>query len=146
VDLFESGPGSPQVHDYNGGIPLNGLFWTVAIPREAFKVSRKARSARLELKGACTIDSFVFAGVNSTPATVDLSVRWEATGPPDMLGSGTGVPPTDPAAFLGTFRPARATGTFAGVELGFGFKTRREATSDLGFAEVGFERNGVFLA
>jgi hypothetical protein len=72
-------------------------------------------------------------------------VERNATGPAE-LGSGNTVPETDPAAFLGTFRPARATGSFAGVELGFGFKTRTKATSDLGFAELGFERNGVFLA
>jgi hypothetical protein len=106
----------------------------------------RTRRARLHVKGICQIDSFVFAGANSTPALVDLSVEWEATGSPEERGSGVGVPPTDPAAFLGTFRTARATGTFAGVELGYGFKTRGKATSDLGFAELGFERNGVFLA
>jgi hypothetical protein len=145
VDLFESGPGSPQVHDYNGGIPPNGLFWTVALPREAFTTGRRGRRARLHLERIPVIDSFVFAGANSTPATVDISVCWEATGPAAELGSGGSVPPTDPAAFLGTFRAARATATFAGIELGLGFRTRGVATSDLGFAELGFERNGSFL-
>ena len=145
MDLFESGPGSPQVHDYNGGIPPNGLFWTVALPRDAFTVSHGGRRARLDVRAISTIDSFVFAGANSTPAELDLSVRWEATGPACERGAGDDVPATDPAAFLGRFRPARATGTFAGVELGFGFRTRRAATSHLGFAEVGFERNGSFL-
>jgi hypothetical protein len=145
VDLFESGPGSPQIHDINGGIPPNGLFWTSALPREAFTMGRRGRRARLRLRGIPQIDSFVFAGANSTPATLDMSVRWEATGPAEELGSGDGVPDTDPAAFLGTFAPARATGTFAGLELGFGFRTRGVANSDLGYAELGFERNGIFL-
>ena len=92
------------------------------------------------VKGVCTIDSFVLAGANSTPAELDLSVEREAIGPAAERGSGDSVPPADPAAFLGTFRTALATGTFSGIELGYGFKTR-EATSDLGF-----ERNGVFLA
>ncbi|MGH3040570.1 MAG: dihydrofolate reductase family protein [Gaiellaceae bacterium] len=56
---------------------------------------------------------------------------------------GSSVPPTDPAAFLGTFRTARAKGTFAGIELGYAFKTQGLATSDLGSAELGFEQNGV---
>ncbi len=146
MDLFESGPGSPQVHDFNGGIPPNGLFWTVPIPRDAFSFSRRGRRAELELKGICLTDDFVFAGANSTPGVLDISVEWNATGPAEELGAGNTVPETDPAAFLGTFRTARATGSFAGVELGFGFKTRMEATSDLGFAELGFERNGVFLS
>jgi hypothetical protein len=145
VDLFESGPGSPQIHDFNGGIPPNGLFWTVALPKGAFDMSRKGRRARLDVKGICQIDSFVFAGANSTPAELDLHVEWEAIGPAEERGSGDGVPPTDPAAFLGTFRTARAKGSFAGIELGYGFETRGAATSDLGFAELGFERNGVFL-
>jgi hypothetical protein len=145
VDLFESGPGSPQVHDLNGGIPTKGLFWTVPIPPGGFSLSRGGRRARLHLRDIGVIDSFVFAGANNAPAEVDMSVEWEATGPPQELGSGDSVPPDDPAAFVGTFRPARATGTFAGIELGFGFKTRMEADSDLSFAELGFERNGVFL-
>jgi hypothetical protein len=146
VDLFESGPGSPQIHDFQGGIPPNGLFWTVALPSSAFSMSRKGRRARLHVKGSCVIDTFVFAGANSTPAELDLSVEWEAIGPPEERGSSGSVPPTDPAAFLGTFRTARETGRFAGIELGYGFETRGEASSDLGFAELGFERNGVFLA
>jgi hypothetical protein len=145
VDLFESGPGSSQIHDYNGGIPPNGLFWTVALPRGAFSVSDDRRHARLRLRGISTIDSFVFAGANSTPAELDISVRWEATGPAEELGSGDSVPATDPAAFLGRFRPAHATGRFGGIELGYGFKTVGTATSTLGFAELGFERNGSFL-
>jgi hypothetical protein len=145
VDLFESGPGSPQIHDFQGGIPPNGLFWTVPIPPGEFNFSRRGRRARLHLRDVPVIDTFIFAGANSTPATVDISVQWEATGPAVERGSGDGVPPDDPAAFLGTFRQARATGAFSGIELGFAFRTRMEANSDVGFAELGFERNGVFL-
>jgi hypothetical protein len=145
VDLFESGPGSAQIHDFNGGIPPNGLFWTVALPRGAFSMSDNGRHARLHLRGISTIDSFVFAGANSTPAVLDISVRWEATGPAEERGSGDSVPATDPAAFRGTFRTAHARGTLGGVELGYGFRTRNRATSTLGFAELGFERNGSFL-
>jgi hypothetical protein len=123
----------------------SGLFWTVALPRGAFTVGERRRRAQLHVRAIPQIDSFVFAGSNSTPATVDIRVRWEATGPRAQLGSGDSVADTDPAAFLGTFAPARATGSFAGTELGFGFRTRTDATSDLGYAELGSERNGVFL-
>jgi hypothetical protein len=145
VDLFESGPGSTQIHDYNGGIPPNALFWTVAIPQRAFSVSDGFRHARLHLPRVSTIDSFVFAGANSTPAELDITVHWEAVGPLRERGSGDSVADTDPAAFLGRFRRARARGTISGVELGYGFRTLGRATSDLGFAELGFERNGSFL-
>jgi hypothetical protein len=145
VDLFESGPGSPQVHDFNGGILPNGLFWTVAIPHGAFSMSGNRRHARLELHDVPQIDTFVFAGSNSAPATLDISAEWDATGPAQELGSGDTVPATDPAAFLGRFAPARATGTFSGTELGFSFASIGRATSDLGFAELGTESNGAFL-
>jgi hypothetical protein len=60
------------------------------------------------------------------------------------LGSGKTVPPTDPAAFLGQFAPARAEATISGSELGFAFRSD-SASSDRGFAELGRERNGMFL-
>jgi hypothetical protein len=56
------------------------------------------------------------------------------------------VPATDPAAFLGMFAPARSTGQFSGAELGFSFVSKRGASSDLGYAQIGTERNGVFLS
>jgi hypothetical protein len=91
------------------------------------------------------IDSFVFAGANVIPATASFRVEWEATGPPEELGSGAAVPETDPAAFLGLFAPARAKGSFSGSELGFAFSSNPGASSDLGYAELGTERNGSFL-
>ena len=56
------------------------------------------------------------------------------------------MPATDRAAFLGTFAPARSTGQFSGAQLGFSFESKRGASSDLGYAEIGTERNGVFLS
>jgi hypothetical protein len=35
---------------------------------------------------------------------------------------------------------------FSGAELGFSFVTKRGASSDLGYAQIGTERNGVFLS
>ena len=79
------------------------------------------------------------------PATVSFQVEWEATGPLTQRGSGGSVPPTDPAAFLGQLAVARSTGTFSGVGLGFSFQSNGRATTARGFAEIGRERNGVFL-
>jgi hypothetical protein len=136
------------VHDFNGGIRPSGLFWTVDLPDEAFRFTRNGRHAVLQAKHVPVVDSFTFLPippVNVIPATVSFKVRWEATGPLMELGSGTAVPPTDRAAFLGRFREARATGSFSGRELGFSFKSDPGASSDLGFAELGRERNGAFL-
>jgi hypothetical protein len=134
-----------QVHDNNGGILLSGLFWTVELPDGAFHISRNRRRAILEAKDVPVIDTFQFASPFLVPSTVSFKVEWEATGPPEELGSGNAVPATDPAFFLGTFAPARSTGRFSGAELGFSFASKRGASSDLGYAEIGTERNGVFL-
>jgi hypothetical protein len=144
VDLFEPGSGS-QVHDFNGGILPSGLFWTVEVDDDAFRISRDGRRAKLRAEDAPVVDSFTFGGRNVIPATVSLRVRWDATESPVSRGSGGAVAPTDPAAFLGRFARATSTGTFSGAELGFSFRSDGRATTDRGFAELGRERNGVFL-
>jgi hypothetical protein len=131
------------VHDFNPGILPSGLFWVVQLPRDAFTVSHHGRRATLEAKDVCVLDSFQFLGPNSVAASVSFTVRWQATGPRERRGSDSSVPPTDPAAFLGRFAPARATGSFSGSEVGFGF-TGRGTTAGT-FAELGPERNSVFL-
>ena len=93
------------------------------------------------------IDTFQFAGTFLVPATVSFLIKWEATGPPKKLGSGKAVGPKNPAAFRGTFAPARSTGRFSGSELGFSFVSKPGASSEQrGYAEIGTERNGDFLS
>ena len=134
------------MHDNNGGILLSGLFWTVELPDGAFRMSRTGMRAIVEAQNVPLIDTFQFASPFLVPSTVSFRVEWDAIGPPEQLGSGNAVLATDPAAFLGTFAPARSIGQFAGAELGFSFVTRRGASTDLGYAELGTERNGVFLS
>ena len=134
-----------QVHDNNGGILLSGLFWTVELPNGAFRVSRNGRRAIVEARNVPVIDTFQFASPFLVPATVSFRVEWDATGAPEPLGFGSAVPATDPGAFLGMLAPARSTGQFSGAELGFSFASRPGASTDLGYAEIGTERNGVFL-
>jgi hypothetical protein len=151
VDLFVPGTGIPddgdpsvQLHDINGGIPPSGLFWTVQIPDDAFHMSGDSQRAVLRVNDLCLIDQFVFLGPNDTPAVIDAVVRWEATGPAEERGSGDDAQPTEPDAFEGVFRFARAEGRFSGTQLGFKF--RAEGSSERGaFAELGFEENGVFI-
>jgi hypothetical protein len=140
MDLFEPGSGS-QVHDYNGGIPKNGLFWTVQLPGSAF--GSEGGRARLHARDVHVNDSFEFAGSNVVPAALDLDVWWEETGSSERLGSGDTVPATDPAAFRGQFAPARARGRVSGSGPGFAF-TGQGNTKE-GYAELGFQRNGNFL-
>jgi hypothetical protein len=117
----------------------------VELPGDAFRVSHDGRRATLEAEDVCVLDSFQFLGPTNVAATVSCKVRWEATGPREPRGRGSAVPPTDPAAFLGRFAPARATGSFSGSEVGFSFRSNPGADTDDTFAELGPERNGVFL-
>jgi hypothetical protein len=116
----------------------------VELPGDAFRVSHDGRRATLEAKDVCVLDSFQFGGPINVPASVSFKVRWEATGPRERRGKGSTVPATDPAAFLGRFANARSTGSFSGSEVGFSFKGMGD--TDRGFAELGPERNGVFLS
>jgi hypothetical protein len=144
VDLFDPGSGS-QLHDFNGGILASGLFWTLAVEDRALQISRDGRRAVLDVREIDVIDSFSFNSGLGTPADVTLRVEWRASGPPVARGRGKAVAPTDPAAFLGTLATARSVGSFAGDEWGFAFASDPGASADRGFAEMGRERNGVFL-
>jgi hypothetical protein len=115
----------------------------VELPASAFRVSDGGRRATLEAEDVAVVDSFQFLGQNNVAATVSFEVEWRATGPFRRRGSGREVPPTDPAAFLGRLARARSVGSFSGSQVGFSFTARGD--TDRGFAELGRERNGVFL-
>lgn len=144
MDLFEPGSGS-QVHDLNGGVPPSGLFWTVQLRDSEFRMSENRRHAVLDARDVPVLDSFVIFGPNSIPAALSFHLRWDATGPAAQLGEGDSVDPTDPAAFLARFAPARASGWIRATEVGFGFRSNPGLSSALGYAELGRERNGVFI-
>jgi hypothetical protein len=144
VDLYEPGSGS-QVHDFNGGILASGLFWTLPLDDDALRVSHERRRAVLDVEDIQVIESFRIFGPNTTPATLSFHIEWQATGPFVNRGKGAAVAPTDPAAFLARFALARSTAEFEGSEFGFSFRSNRGVSTDQGFAEMGRERNGVFL-
>ena len=109
-------------------------------------MSQNGAHATVVANDVPVVDSFQFSNPFLTPSTVSLKLQWDATSAPVEVGSGNVVPPTDPAAFLGTFAAARATGRLSGAELGFSFVSGPGASSDLGYAELGRERNGAFLS
>ncbi len=134
------------MHDFNGGILPSGLFWTLDVGRSAVDFTFDDRGARLRVQNLPVIDTFQFFGASDTPALVDFRVEWEATGPAIPQGMGSSVVSTDPRAFLGEIAPAVSTGSFSGQEMGFEFESNRGAsTSPRGYAQIGKERNGVFL-
>jgi hypothetical protein len=145
VDLFEPSSGS-QVHDFNGGILASGLFWTLPLDDDALCVSQDGRKAVLDVEDLEVIESFRFGSGLATPATLSFHIEWRATGPFVDRGKGTSVPPTDAAAFLARFAVARSTAEYEASELGFTFRSNPDVSTDRGYAQMGRERNGVFLS
>jgi hypothetical protein len=144
VDLFEPGSGS-QVHDDNGGILASGLFWTLPVDDNALRVSHDGTRAALDVKDIEVIDSFTFGSGIGTPVTLSFHIEWRATGAFVDRGKDSTVPATDPAAFLGSFAVARSTAQFEASEFGFSFSSDPGASTDRSYAQMGRERNGVFL-
>jgi hypothetical protein len=142
--LFDPSSGS-QVHDLNAGTLPNGLLWTAQLPNNAFEVGRDGQVARLTLRAQPLVDNFQFQGPLAIAAQVSLDVRWRATSSPIERGKGAAVDPKSPAAFTGNFAEASCIGMVSGFETGFSFKTS-EITAANFFAEMGRERNGVFLS
>lgn len=134
------------MHDLNGGVLPSGLFWTLDLRRSAVDFKMSSRRAVLHVQNLAVIDSFQFFGPSDTPALVDIRAEWHATGPAVPRGKGKTVPPTDPAAFLGELAVADSTISFSAQEIGLEFESKRASSSPRGFAELGTERNGVFLS
>ena len=143
--MYDPGSGS-QLHDFNGGILPSGLFWTLDVGRTAIDFKMNNERAVLHVRNLPVIDTFQFFGPSDTPALVDFRAEWNATGPPVSVGMGKGVAPTDPRAFLGEFAPAVSTLSFSVEEIGFESESKeRASTSPRGYAQIGTERNGVFI-
>lgn len=144
MDLFEPSSGS-QVHDINGGVLASGLFWTLPLDDDALRVSHDGRRAVVDVEDLQAIENYVLFGPNSTPATLSFRIEWRATGPFVDRGKHATVAPTDPAAFLARFAVATSTAEFEVSEFGFSLTSNPGVSTDRGFAEMGGERNGVFL-
>jgi len=110
------------------------------VPDDALEI--EGHTAKLNVEHASVIDDFQFLAPGGVPGTVSIHMTWTASGDVHHHEPGSSGP-TDPANFDGDFRTATATGTFSGSELGFSFNG--SASSATTFAEMGQERNGVFL-
>ena len=144
MDLYEPSSGS-HVHDLNGGILQSGLFWTLPVDDDALHISDDGREAVLELENLQVTDTFQLLSGIGTPASISLHAEWRATGPPVKRGQGRAVAPTDPGAFLGRFAAAESRAAFRVAEFGFSFRSDPGVSTARTFAEIGHERNGVFL-
>lgn len=114
------------------------------ISSDSFHVSDGGREAHLKVDNLPMPDTFFFANNASVAGQIGVDVTWKATAAPVTRGFGTTVPAADPGAFIGEFSDASCEGVASGAETGFWFETGT-LTADNFFAEMGPERNGVFL-
>ncbi len=117
----------------------------MALPDNAFRIRRKGRVARLKLRNLPLVESFQFGSGQAIAAKVSMDLLWYAAGDFIERGEGAAADPTSPAAFTGHFAEAGCAGWISGSETGFAFESG-ELTAEAFFAEMGEERNGVFLS
>jgi hypothetical protein len=134
-----------QIHDFNGGIRPSGLFWTVPLPDDAVVVSADGRQLTVTVQDLALVDDILRPAPITVPATVSFQMEWRGKKAQKRRGRGLRVDATDPAAFLGRFRKAKATGIFSGAIEGFSFTSDVTTPATSTFATIGTERNGVFL-
>lgn len=116
----------------------------MAIPNRSFRRYNGGKSASLKLEKLAMPDTLFFANNVSLAATVDVDVKWEATSDFAKYGGGSSAPADDPSAFEGKFAEAKCAGKISGVETGFWFRSG-QLSSDTFYADMGWEKNGVYL-
>jgi hypothetical protein len=139
-----------QVHDFNGGIGSNGLFWIVQVPDDAVKTTEDTLT--ISLTNVAVVDQIAFPGnltlgSTGTPATLSLSMTFQKTGMPRKIRP-TSADPLSPFTWAGEMSDATYSGTFS-VAYTDGTDDKFSAQGSFGstqiFAEMGTERNGLFV-
>jgi hypothetical protein len=139
-------PGSPQVHDFNGGTAPNGLFWIVQIPDDAVVITDNTLTIRLE--NVPVIDQLQFppavAGLPGIPATMSFNITYTKSGKPRNVQP-TSADPLSPFAWAGEMSMATNSGTFSVRHQDGSFSATGSFSSSGNFGEMGTERNGSFV-
>jgi len=135
-----------QIHDFNGGVAPSGRFWTVPLPEDSVVLSPDGRNLTVVVQDLALENDILRPVARTVPATTSFRIEWKGKKARKRRGRGLKVAPTNPAAFLGRFRKAKATAIFSGAFEGFSFESDAASPAKSRFAIVGTERNGVFLS
>jgi hypothetical protein len=148
LDVYEPGPGS-QIHDLNPtAFPPTGLFWTIEFPDADIKVNLGKGSATLAANNVpildyVTLENAIFIGnePEPTPGVVSFKVAWSG------VNERLNIKNDDPVygGFAGQFVRNRAQMEWTATVGDYQFVSAPLATSSSSFAEIGHERNGLFL-
>jgi hypothetical protein len=138
------------VHDFNGGIRPNGLFWVVQVPDEA--VTTTEDTLTISLTNVAVVDQIsfpgnIFLGSTGHPATLTLNMTFQKHGRPRIVRP-TSASPISPHSWAGEMSDATYSGTFSVAYTDGKFSAHGDfgsMASDQIFAEMGKERNGSFV-
>jgi hypothetical protein len=113
----------------------------VQVPDEAF--SETDQTVHLHMTEAGVIDNITFLGSGTDYANATIDITWKPYGKTRHYLPGS-TNPLDPSDFAGAFRNAIATANFTVLLKGVTFTINGASSSGV-FAEMGNERNGLFL-
>lgn len=119
----------------------DGTFWTVPVPSDSVEVEIEDREARMRVSDLGIPDYFNVgnaladgAQLGEIDSTVSFEIHW--------TGGSAKKTITDGVNFEAVVIENTATSRWSGREKGFSFESQ---TFTQEFAEIGTERNGVFL-
>ena len=138
------------MHDFNGGIGGNGLFWTVEIPDDAVTVTDD--TVTIAVRNVAVIDQLTFPnttpggaivnlGNSGAPATVSLNITYQKTGRARHVRP-ISTDPLNPFNWSGEMSDATNAGTFSVAYTDGSFSAQGNFSSQGNFGEIGKERNG----
>ena len=141
-----------QVHDFNGGIATNGLFWIVQIPDDAVTVTDDA--VTISLKNVAVVDQLTFPnmangaiinlGNSGAPATLSFDITYQKSGTARQVQASS-KDPLSPFNWAGEMTDATNSGTFSVTYTDGSFSAQGSFSSQGNFGEIGRERNGSFV-
>jgi hypothetical protein len=125
--------GQGHIHDFNPGIAPSGLFWTAHVPVESIDIDLGRTTASFRLEHFALEDT-----IPNVPATVSMAMEWHGLRAElkvrDLVNG-----------FAGSYRECSATIQWSAEEAGFSFVSDPASASATRFAQLGRERNGIFL-
>jgi hypothetical protein len=135
------------VHDFNGGIGPNGVFWIVQVPDDAVKTTEDTLT--ISLTNVAVVDQIafpgnIFLGSTGVPAKVSLTMTFQKTGKPRTVRP-TSADPLSPFNWAGEMSDATYSGTFSVAYDDGKFSADGSFGATQVFAEMGTERNGSFV-
>ena len=145
------------MHDFNGGIGPNGLFWIVKVPDDAVKTT--GDTLTISLTNVAVVDQIsfpgnIFLGSTGHPSTLTLNMTFQKHGRPRIVRP-TSASPISPHSWAGEMSDAVYSGDFSVVNTNHTFSAEGTfgklpgqqvpAPSLQIFAEMGTERNGSFV-